>query len=139
MAGVGVTMRDQAYEIAHIPFLDLMDALAAPIRNDVPPQETCYAAVGSDLRDMFTDERFHQVIHPIDNQAAARLLLLLCWVASVEPSRQALLAWGLAHRRGAAPIGPNRIFAQPRTGARKPIHHQKDLAAFRRHFHAEAR
>src|SRR5215831_8426089 len=117
MAGVGVTMRDQAYEIAHIPFLDLMDALAAPIRNDVPPQETCYAAVGSDLCDMFTNERLHQIIDPVDDQAPTRLLLLFCWIASVEPSGKDLLRLGLSHRQGDASIGPNRIFAQPRASA----------------------
>jgi len=32
---VGVALRDHAYEIAHIPFLDLMDALGAPIGNNI--------------------------------------------------------------------------------------------------------
>jgi hypothetical protein len=110
---VGVALRDQAYEIAYVPFLDLMNALGAPISNNVPPQETGYAAVGPDLRDVFTNECLHQVIDPIDDQAAARLLLLLCWIASVEPSRKDLLRLGLGHRQGDASIGPNRIFAEP--------------------------
>ena len=80
-----------------------MYALGAPIRNDVPPQETRYAAVGPDLRDVFTNERLHQVIDPIDDQAAARLLLLLCWIASVEPSRKDLLRWALAIGRVTRP------------------------------------
>ena len=46
MAGMGVALCDQADEIAHIPLLDLMDALGAPIRNDVPPQETCDCQFG---------------------------------------------------------------------------------------------
>ena len=40
MAGVGVALRNQTYEIADIPFLDLMDALGAPVGNNVAPQET---------------------------------------------------------------------------------------------------
>src|SRR5262245_49905279 len=86
-----------------------------------------------------SNKRLHQVIDSINNQAPARLLLLLCWIASVEPSRKDLLRLGLSHRQGDASIGPNRVFAQPRTGAGEPIHHQKDLAAFWGHFQAEAR
>ena len=71
MAGVLVALRDQAYEIVYVPFLDLMDTLGAPIGNNVPPQQTCYSAVGPDLRDVFTNERLQQVIDPIDDQAAA--------------------------------------------------------------------
>ena len=59
MAGVGVALRNQAYEIADIPLLDLMNALGAPIRNDVAPQETGDPAVGSNLRDVFANERLH--------------------------------------------------------------------------------
>ena len=45
---MGVALGDQADEIAHIPLLDLMDALGAPVGNDVPPQETCYSSIGPD-------------------------------------------------------------------------------------------
>ena len=96
-------MRDQAYEIAYIAFLDLMDALGAPVGNHVSPQETCYAAVGPDLRDVFANERLHQVIDPIDDQAATRLPLLFCRIASVEPSRKDLLRLSLGHRQGERP------------------------------------
>ena len=56
MAGMGVALRDQADEIAHIPLLDLMDALGAPVGNDVASQETCYSSIGPDLRDVFANE-----------------------------------------------------------------------------------
>ena len=110
---MGVALRDQADEIAHVPLLDLMDALGAPVGNNVPSQETRDPATGPDLRDVFANERLHQVIDPIDDQAAARLLLLLCRIASVEPSRKDLLRLGLGHWQGDASIRPNRIFAQP--------------------------
>ena len=54
---MGVALRDQADEIAHIPLLDLMDALGAPVGNDVASQETCYSSTRPDLRDVFANER----------------------------------------------------------------------------------
>ena len=39
MAGVGVALRDQTYEIAYIPFLDLVNALGAPIREQRRAEE----------------------------------------------------------------------------------------------------
>ena len=36
---MGVALCNQADEIAHIPLLDLMDALGAPVGNDVASQE----------------------------------------------------------------------------------------------------
>jgi hypothetical protein len=56
MAGVGVALRDQANEIAHIPLLDLMNALGAPIGNNVAPQETGYSSTGPDFRNVFTND-----------------------------------------------------------------------------------
>ena len=113
MAGVSVALRDQAYEIAHIPLLDLMDALGAPVGNNVAPQETCYSSIGPDLRDVFANEGLHQIIDAIDHQAAARLSLLLCRIAAIEPSGKDLLRLGLGHRQCDASIRPDRIFAQP--------------------------
>ena len=113
MAGVGVALRNQAYQIADVPLLDLMNALGAPIGNDVPPQETGYSSTGSDFVDVFANERLHQIIDPIDHQAAARLLLLLCRIAAIEPSGKDLLRLSLSHRQCDASIRPDRIFAQP--------------------------
>jgi hypothetical protein len=139
MAGVGIALRDQAYEIADIPLLDLMNALGAPVGNNVAPQETGYSSTSPDLRNVFANERLDQIIHAVDDHAAAGLFFLFCPIATIEPSRKDLLRLGLGHRQGDASIRPDGIFAQPGAGARKPIHHQKHLAAFRRHFHAEAR
>ena len=110
MAGMSVALRDQGYEIAHIPLFDLVDALGAPIGNDVAPKQARYSSMRADLRHMFANERFHQIINPIDHHAAARLLLLLCRIAAIEP-RGNLLCVGLGHRQGEAAIKPNRIFA----------------------------
>src|SRR5579859_1698601 len=76
MAGVGVALRNQAYEIADIPLLDLMNALGAPIGSDVAPQETGYSSTGPDLRNVFANERLDQIIHAVDDHAAAGLLFL---------------------------------------------------------------
>ena len=74
---MGVALCDQADEIAHIPLLDLMDALGAPVGNDVPPQETCYSSIGPDLRDVFANERLHQIINSIDHEPAAMASLAM--------------------------------------------------------------
>jgi hypothetical protein len=100
---VGVALRDQAYEIAYVPFLDLMNALGAPIRNNVPPQETGYAAVGPDLRDVFTNECLHQVIDPIDDQAAARLLFSSAGSRPSSRAAKIFCAWALAIGRVTRP------------------------------------
>jgi hypothetical protein len=139
MAGMGVALRDQADEIAHIPLLDLMNALGAPVGNDVASQETRYSSTGPNLRNVFANERLDQIIDAVDDHAAAGLFFLFCRIAAIEPSRKDLLRLGLGHRQGDPSIRANRILTQPRAGARKPIHHQKDLAAFRRHLHAKAR
>ena len=111
MAGVSVALRNQAYEIAYIPFLDLMNALGAPVGNDVSPQETGYSSTGPDLRDVFANEGFHQVIDAIDDHAAARLFLFLCRIAAVETRCEDLLRLGPRHRQGDPSIRANRIFA----------------------------
>ena len=76
MAGVGVALRNQAYEIADIPLLDLMNALGAPVGNDVAPQETGYSSTGPDLRNVFANERLDQIIHAVDDHAAVVFSLL---------------------------------------------------------------
>ena len=139
MAGVGVALRNQTYEIAYIPFLDLMNALGTPIGNNVAPQEAGYSSTGPDLRNVFANERLDQIIHAVDHHAAAGLFFLFCRIAAIEPSRKDLLRLGPGHRQGDPSIRANRILTQPRAGAGKPIHHQKDLAILRRHLHAKAR
>src|SRR5947208_16974074 len=104
---MGVGRCDQAGEIAHIPLLDLMDALGAPVGDDVASQETCNPATGPDLRDVFANERLHEVIDPIDDQAAARLPLLLCRIPSIATSGKDPLALGHALRQRDASAGPN--------------------------------
>ena len=64
---MSVALRDQAYEIAHVPLLDLMNAFGAPIGNDVAPEKTGYSSTGPDLRDVLANERLHQIIDPIDD------------------------------------------------------------------------
>jgi hypothetical protein len=96
MAGVGVALRNQAYEIADIPLLDLMNALGAPVGNNVAPQQTGYSPTGPDLRNVFANERLDQIIHAVDDHAAAGLFFLFCRIAAIEPSRKDLLRWALA-------------------------------------------
>ena len=64
---MGVALPDQADEIAHIPFLDLMDALRAPVSNHVTPQQIRYSPVGSDLRHVFSNEGLDQIVDAIDH------------------------------------------------------------------------
>src|SRR6478735_8311387 len=103
MAGVGVALRNQAYEIADIPLLDLMNALGAPIGNDVAPQETGYSSTGPDLRNVFANERLDQIIHAVDDHAAAGLFFSS---AGSRPSCRAakiFCAWALAIGRVTRP------------------------------------
>ena len=69
MGRVAVALRGQADEIADIPLLDLMNALGAPIGNDVAPKKIRNSATRADLRDVFANEGLDQVINPIDDQA----------------------------------------------------------------------
>ena len=94
MAGMGVALRNQAYEIADIPLLDLMNALGAPIGNDVAPQETGYSSTGPDLRNVFANERLDQIIHAVDDHAAAGLFFLFCRIAAIDAEPQRSFALG---------------------------------------------
>src|SRR6185437_1655690 len=107
MAGVSVALRNQTYDIAYIPFLDLMNALGTPIGNNVAPQEAGYSSTGPDLRNVFANERLDQIIHAVDHHAAAGLFFLFCRIAAIEPSRKDLLRLGPGHRQGDPSIRAN--------------------------------
>src|ERR1700683_5549702 len=134
-----ITLRDLSDKINHVTLLDLVNALCAPVRDDVTAEQVRYASCGPDLRHTFSDEGFDQVINPIDPQTTPGLLFLLSWVPSIKSRNENLLRLRPRHRQRDAPIRANRIFAQPRAGAGHAIHNQKDLSALGRHLHAKAR
>ncbi len=108
------------------------------MRDDIAAKQVGYPSAGAELADVVLDERLHQVANPVYDQAASGLLLLLSRITTIEPSRKDLLRLGPGHRQSDPTIGADGIFAQSRAGAAKPVHHEKYLAASRRHLHAEA-
>ena len=87
---------------------------------------------------MILNKGFDQIVNPVDDQATSGLFLLLSRIAAIHPDRKDLLCLGAGQRQGNSAIRTNRVLAEPRASTAEPIHHEKNLAALRRHFHAEA-
>ena len=80
-----------------------------------------------------------QIVNPIDHHAAPRLLLFLGRVSSIQLGCKNPLRLCPCHRQSDLAVWTDGVFAQARTGTTEPVHHDKDLAAPRRHLDAKTR
>ena len=119
------------YDVDHIAFLDLVDALIRPAGPDLPPQLIGHDSRASQSGNAFLDEGFDQIGNLVDNQSPTGFPFFCSRVAAFQTRREYLLSLSPRHGERDATVGADGEFAQARTRTSHPIEDDENLPAFR--------
>src|SRR5208337_207914 len=84
------------------------------------------------------DEGFQQILDPVRHYPSLGLAFLTCRIAPFQPRREHFLRRHTGLMQGNAPVWPDGVFSQLRTGTAGAVQNNKYLAALGRDLYAKA-
>src|SRR5262249_40519205 len=129
---------DRRDDLNHISLADLMDAPAGPGSANLPAKELSDLAPGAILRQALLYEGLQQILDSVRHDTSPRRSLLACRIAALQLRRKHFLRHDARLMKSHAPVWPDRVLAQPRSGTACSVKNDEHLAAIRRHLNAEA-